>query len=674
MADDIVLNSGDAAGATVKTDDDGTAHWQYVKVAFGADNTQTRVTSLVGLPVKLLAGTAEIGKLAAGVAEIGNVKNSGAFAVQSTLQAGTATFGKLAANSGVDIGDVDILTYPGPADAKFATLGQKAKAGSMPVTLASDEDPLNTVVTNAGTFVVQEDGAALTALQLIDDPVFADDAAFTLASSKVAMAGAIRDDNPATLSAAEGDAVPLRVDSEGHLHVHSHLFDPGTIDSFGHLLTASAANQIDIQFFRDTPANLLTVTTAGGGATSQVGGAGKFETSAAGTANAKGVTTQNTSYRSGAEIFAIFTATFTTPTDGNGFQRIGLYDDNDGMFIGFEGTSFGVTVRNGASDTTVAKASFSEDDLTGAVGSKFTRAGVPEAIDLTKLNVFRIRYGWLGGAPIEFEVLSPDSNWVTFHQVKQPGLDTVASVENPDLPMTLHVSKSGADATNLIMTSNCWGAGVTERALPLNETLTDATLAQISRVVIAGKTAGGAYVNVQTTNSGNLKLALDEYDGVPTGAGIASGALRVELPTDGTGKVGLNAGAALVGDVGISGSRTSGGATSYKNIDVDETEDEVKGTAGQVYWIHAINSTAAPVFLKFYNDTAANVVVGTDVPVHTFPVPANADSDGAGFTLSIPGGIPFSTAITIAATLLVADNDATALAGPNDLVVNLGFS
>ena len=70
MADNITLDPG-ADGSTIRTDDDGTAHWQYVKVAFGADNTQTIVTSTVGLPVKLLAGTAEIGKLAAGTASIG---------------------------------------------------------------------------------------------------------------------------------------------------------------------------------------------------------------------------------------------------------------------------------------------------------------------------------------------------------------------------------------------------------------------------------------------------------------------------------------------------------------------------------------------------------------------------------------------------------------------------
>mgnify|MGYP003116466721 CR=1 FL=1 len=40
------------------------------------------------------------------------VDNGGTFAVQSTLQAGSATIGKLAANSGVDIGDVDVTSLP----------------------------------------------------------------------------------------------------------------------------------------------------------------------------------------------------------------------------------------------------------------------------------------------------------------------------------------------------------------------------------------------------------------------------------------------------------------------------------------------------------------------------------------------------------------------------------
>lgn len=135
----------------------------------------------------------------------------------------------------------------------------------------------------------------------------------------------------------------------------------------------------------------------------------------------------------------------------------------------------------------------------------------------------------------------------------------------------------------------------------------------------------------------------------------------------------IDAGTNVIGDVGISGARTSGGTTLYKNIDVDESEDQVKGTAGQIYWIHAINLSAAVLFLKIYNATAANVTVGTTVPDLTFPVPSQGDTNGAGFTLSVPNGIAFGTAITIAGTTGVADNDSGA-PGANVLIVNLGYA
>jgi hypothetical protein len=184
--------------------------------------------------------------------------------------------------------------------------------------------------------------------------------------------------------------------------------------------------------------------------------------------------------------------------------------------------------------------------------------------------------------------------------------------------------------------------------------------------------------------------------GLAGGTGTdAANALRVSLATDiplpaGTNGIGkltansgvdigdvdvtsISAGTNLIGDVGLSGARTSGGTTLYKNIDADESEDQVKGTAGQVYWIHAMNLSSGTRFLKFYNATAATVTVGTTVPDLTFPIPTQGDTNGAGFTLSIPNGIAFGTAITIAATTGVADNDSGA-PGANEVVVNLGYA
>jgi hypothetical protein len=45
------------------------------------------------------------------------------------------------------------------------------------------------VISNTGTFTVQVDGSALTSLQLLDDSIIADDAVFSVGSTKVNMAG-----------------------------------------------------------------------------------------------------------------------------------------------------------------------------------------------------------------------------------------------------------------------------------------------------------------------------------------------------------------------------------------------------------------------------------------------------------------------------------------------------
>ena len=74
-----------------------------------------KVTACNTGAVVLAAGTAEIGKLAAGTAAIGSVTLGAGSAEIGKLAAGTAAIGKLAANSGVDIGDVDVTSVAIPS-------------------------------------------------------------------------------------------------------------------------------------------------------------------------------------------------------------------------------------------------------------------------------------------------------------------------------------------------------------------------------------------------------------------------------------------------------------------------------------------------------------------------------------------------------------------------------
>lgn len=133
----------------------------------------------------------------------------------------------------------------------------------------------------------------------------------------------------------------------------------------------------------------------------------------------------------------------------------------------------------------------------------------------------------------------------------------------------------------------------------------------------------------------------------------------------------IAAGTNAIGNVGLIG-RASGGLSIFRSLDLDESEEEVKGTAGQVFSITAFNTTDAPLYLKFYNATAANVSVGSTTPVLTFLVPGNADSDGAGFVWNNDIGLAFGTAISVAATTGVADAD-TGAPGANACIVNIGY-
>lgn len=578
MADNLETDVG-SGGAILASDEDtaNSRHFPGNKIMLGIENSFDKYwngditnAGTFATQATLQAGIAEIGKLAAGVAEIGNVKNSGTFATQATLQAGSASIGTLGANSGVDIGDVDVTSYPGPADAKFATLGQKNKAGSMPVTLASDEDALNTIVTNAGTFVVQEDGAALTALQLIDDTVATlGTTTYTETTTKGLVMGAVRNDVLAALADTDNEIAPLQVAAEGALW------------------TMDAPNLVD----------------SGNSTTSTLAGSATF---------------------TGASMEILQYAAIT----------VQIFADQDGAALGMrfefsvDGTNWDISHRH---------------DYKASTGRTFQFTA--------HAKFFRVVF--INGSTIQ----------AAFR------LQTILhrSITNT----TIH---------------------------RLDEELAPDRSATVVKASIMAQAAGsGDFVPVDATASGNLKISLEEIsDGLDIGAGNAgSETQRVSISTDDVNLASINtdattiagavsgsemqvdvvaalpAGSNLIGDVGLSGARTSGGTTLYKNIDVD-AKDEVKATAGQVYWIHAMNTTAAPVFLKFYDLAAASVTVGTTVPDLTFLVPANADSDGAGFALSIPNGIEFTTGITIAGTALVADNDNTAL-DANALIVNLGF-
>ena len=105
--------------------------------------------------------------------------------------------------------------------------------------------------------------------------------------------------------------------------------------------------------------------------------------------------------------------------------------------------------------------------------------------------------------------------------------------------------------------------------------------------------------------------------------------------------------------VTIAPSSDTEGLDVFRSADIDETEEDVKTSAGKLYGWAVYNDHSAEVFLQFWNATAANVTPGTTTPRLTFPIPA-----GAAANVEFANGITFDTAITLGCTAGFSDGTA----------------
>jgi hypothetical protein len=118
----------------------------------------------------------------------------------------------------------------------------------------------------------------------------------------------------------------------------------------------------------------------------------------------------------------------------------------------------------------------------------------------------------------------------------------------------------------------------------------------------------------------------------------------------------------------------SGGLSIFRSLDLDETEEEVKATAGCIYKIRISNFATSARYVKLYNLTTANTTVGSSTVIDTIPIPpAAAAGNPTVLTESFGGmGLTFDTAISIAATTALADAD-TGAPSANDVVVTVFY-
>lgn len=169
MADNFDFTEG--SGAIGAADDVGGVLFAKVKLDLGTDGASApalagagavatgvqRITLASDDPAVTLLGTidTDTGVIAGDTTSIdGKITACNTGAV--VLATGSATIGKLAANSGVDIGDVDVTSVPAPLN----VVGGGTEAAALRVTIANDSTGLLSVDDNGSSLTVDTTGTS----------------------------------------------------------------------------------------------------------------------------------------------------------------------------------------------------------------------------------------------------------------------------------------------------------------------------------------------------------------------------------------------------------------------------------------------------------------------------------------------------------------------------------
>lgn len=179
-------------------------------------------------------------------------------------------------------------------------------------------------------------------------------------------------------------------------------------------------------------------------------------TTNAGTYNKAVARTINTvKYQPGTGLVSRFTAIFATGT-ANSNQYAGIGDDNDGFFVAYQGTGFGILRRTNGAETFTAQASFSIDILGGAGGSTN-----PSNLNINfqNGNVFQIRFQWLGFGAIVFSIEDPSNGeFEPFHVIKFANANTTPSAFNPSFPIQYEIENTTNNTALSLQSASCMGA------------------------------------------------------------------------------------------------------------------------------------------------------------------------------------------------------------------------
>lgn len=216
-------------------------------------------------------------------------------------------------------------------------------------------------------------------------------------------------------------------------------FDRAHLGPFGHLIAQPLTYISQITFTYGINSQIGGATVSGTGATvDSNAGLLRVQSGTGSTASAAYLSSRPLLYRAGQGMGMIWSQAFTTGLVNNTTIAGPSTDASnaDGYFFGYKGTSFGIHHYRGGSEVSfTAQASWN--------------GSVPSGFDPTKLNVYEIRYPYLGSGDIFFFVQEPTTGRSTLvHTIRYTNSSTALQVSNPTMRFLVRSVNSG-NTTNI---------------------------------------------------------------------------------------------------------------------------------------------------------------------------------------------------------------------------------
>ena len=215
--------------------------------------------------------------------------------------------------------------------------------------------------------------------------------------------------------------------------IQDSLGNEAEVGVFGALKVTDPTPQIAMTFDRpfDEDRDVVNTVTGTGSLTAQYNRS-LLRVKSGGIGTAECTSKDTVRYIAGTTVESYFTANFVgTPAAGD-TMYIGIFDTEDGIYLGYNGTNFVVGYRN------INKDGGTEPDVQQVVDMS--------AYDLTKIHRFRIRFGYLGVGNISFEIKT-GTQWNELYTFETDGAFTDRThVGTLFVPMCAQVvSTTGAD-------------------------------------------------------------------------------------------------------------------------------------------------------------------------------------------------------------------------------------